>query len=44
MSKEDSFIFNGLVARSDRDKEIIVFGSSHVHSFNEGTKAFTLIE
>ena len=44
MSKEDSFIFNGLVARSDRDKEIIVFGSSHAHSFNEGTKAFTLIE
>lgn len=44
MGKEDSFIFNGLVARSDKDKEIIIFGSSHAHSFNLDTKTFSFIE
>lgn len=44
MAKEDSFIFNGLVSRNNKEREIIIFGSSHAHSFNEVTKVFTLIE
>jgi len=44
MAKEDSFIFNGLVARNYQDKEVIIFGSSHAHSYNESTKTFTFIE
>lgn len=44
MVKEDTFVSNGLVSRNAETRECIVFGTSHVHAFNENTKSFTLIE
>jgi N-acetylneuraminic acid mutarotase len=44
MASEDTFVSNGLVARSPEDREVIVFGTSHVHKFNENSKTFSLVE
>jgi ribosomal protein S17E len=44
MAKEDTFVSNGLVSRNSETRETIIFGTSHVHQFNEGTKTFSIIE
>jgi ribosomal protein S17E len=43
MAREDTFVSNGLVSRNAETKEVIVFGTSYVHQFNENTKTFSLI-
>lgn len=44
LSKEDTFVANGLVSRNIDTKETIVFGTSYVHQYNQKDKAFSIIE
>jgi len=40
----DTFVSNGLVSRNEEDKTTILFGTSHIHVFNENDRSFSIIE
>lgn len=44
MEKEDTFVFNGLVSRNSDSREIIVFGNTYAHVYNEQDKTFKVLE
>jgi hypothetical protein len=44
LTKEDTFVANGLVSRNVETKETIIFGTAHVHQYSQDQKTFSLLE
>lgn len=44
MTKEDTFVFNGLISRNEDSKDCIIFGIGYAHVYNQNEKTFRVLE